>query len=89
MTTSIRSIIFKRMIRLGEKLKKYRGESNLSIAKLAAKASVSPDYIHRIEHGIATNVGVEKLEQIASALGIPVSYFFSDSLPEEAGAEIA
>lgn len=55
---------------IGKQVKKFRAKKDLSIARLAAAASISPDYIYRIEHGLVKNVGIEKLESIAIALGV-------------------
>ena len=42
---------------LGERLARYRLNLNLTQAALAEEAGVSPRTLHRIEHGLTTNIG--------------------------------
>lgn len=55
---------------LGEKIKKIRVAQGLSQRKLAKMASLSNDYISKIELGHAVNVGLQTLDKISKALGI-------------------
>ena len=55
---------------IGKSVRQFRKLSGLSIVKLAAKAGASPDYIFRIEAGKVTNIGIQKLQQIANALEV-------------------
>jgi transcriptional regulator with XRE-family HTH domain len=59
-------------MRIGKHVKKFREKRDLSIARLAALAGISPDYIFRIEHEQVKNIGIEKLSNIARALEIDV-----------------
>lgn len=60
------------MVIIGKTLKQLRKFKNLSQSEVARKAKVSNEYIGKIERGESTNVGVETLETIANALGVPL-----------------
>lgn len=49
---------------------------DLTIEQLAERASVSVSLISRIERGELTNISVNKLQSIASALNLTLSDFF-------------
>jgi SOS-response transcriptional repressor LexA len=59
----------------GHWLQALRKQLGLTRTQVADKASgaVSQQYIHRIETGVATNIGTDKLAALAIGLGVPVS----------------
>lgn len=63
-------------------IKYYRIKANLTQEDLAEKANVTSKYISDLERGIF-NVGLEKLEQIASALNIEAYLLLKDDYINE------
>ncbi|MGX6428663.1 helix-turn-helix domain-containing protein [Levilactobacillus yonginensis] len=55
-----------------------RRSLDLTIEKLAERASVSVSLISRIERGELENISINKLQSIASALNLTLSDFFTD-----------
>ena len=54
----------------GDLVKSLRENAGLSQAALARKASISNDYMHKIETGKVKNIGTEVISSIAEALGV-------------------
>jgi len=52
------------------KLKEFREKAGLTLNGLSAESGLSTDYIWKIETGRVTNVGLDKLKLLASALNI-------------------
>lgn len=73
------------LVDIGSKLRAARQENGLSLRELSAKADVSPSLLSQIENG-KVNPSVMTLHSIATALNVPIAYFFpSNSLaPVEA-----
>ncbi len=67
---------------IGEKLKLFRKERQLSIRVLAERAGLSPNTISLIENNAASPT-VTTLQTIANVLDIPLSAFFIDNEKEE------
>lgn len=67
---------------IGEKLRAARQQRHMSLRDLAKKANISASMLSQIETGKAYP-SVRSIYSIASALGLPVDYFFP-----EGGAEI-
>lgn len=73
---------------IGQRIRNYRTQKNLSQEKLAEAAGCHPTYIGQVERG-EKNATLESIEKIASALNIPLSQLFeklgdgeiSDSIP--------
>lgn len=59
-------------LRLGLVIKGKRKDKNMSQAKLAEKAGISPKYLGEVERGEG-NISIDKLESISLALGCPAS----------------
>ena len=68
-------------LNIGEKLRTARKDKKLSLRKLAATADVSPSLLSQIENGRA-NPSVMTLYSVASALDVPITFFFSDKEAE-------
>lgn len=66
---------------IGQRIRNYRTEQNLSQEKLAELCSCHPTYIGQVERG-EKNATLESIEKIASALSVSLSTLF-----EKLGAE--
>jgi transcriptional regulator with XRE-family HTH domain len=60
---------------IGERLMELRKKRKLSMRELAERSGASTSLISQIETG-KTNPTVAKLQNLATALGVPVNYFF-------------
>lgn len=73
---------------IGQRIKSFRKQQNLTIKELANKINSSAGYLSDIENG-KTLLSINKLIDICDALGVTLSEFFSiddedsDSLPTE------
>lgn len=76
----------KNLIRLGERVRQVRKESNLSQQKVSEKSGLALRTISRIERGLM-NPSFEVLVMLATGLGVSVEYLFTYSSDEDdAGA---
>ncbi len=66
---------------IGQRIRNYRIQNNLSQEKLAELAGCHPTYVGQLERG-EKNATLESVEKIALALNIPLSRLF-----EKLGAE--
>lgn len=60
---------------LGSRLMDLRKKRQMSMRDLAKRSGVSTSFISQVETG-KTNPTVAKLQNLATALGVPVNYFF-------------
>lgn len=60
---------------IGERLMELRKKRRLTMRDLAAASGASTSLISQVENG-KTNPTVAKLQDLATALGVPVNYFF-------------
>lgn len=60
---------------IGQRIRNYRTQQNLSQEKLAEMAGCHPTYIGQLERG-EKNATLESVEKIALALNIPLSRLF-------------
>jgi transcriptional regulator with XRE-family HTH domain len=65
---------------IGEKLRTARQRSRMSLRALAVKAEMSASMLSQIENGKAYP-SVRSMYSIATALGLPVDYFFPENNP--------
>ena len=65
-------------IEMGRKIRLRRVEQRLSQSVLGEKLGVSFQQIQKYEKG-ANRVGASRLQQIATALDVPVTFFYDDS----------
>lgn len=63
---------------IGVAIRKRRHELSLSQEALASKLNVSTQQVHRYESD-KDNISVERLQAVAHALSVPVSYFICQS----------
>lgn len=67
---------------IGERIRKLREEKGFSQSAVARRADISNDYMHKIESGKVTNVGIEIIDAIAKALEVdPSLILYGKSLP--------
>ncbi|EMR12059.1 XRE family transcriptional regulator [Methylophaga lonarensis MPL] len=71
---------------LGNTLRHIRLENGLTIAEVAERASISRGMLSKIENGL-TSPSLEKLEQLANALGVTLSKLFHDYDTPKGGAQ--
>jgi transcriptional regulator with XRE-family HTH domain len=69
---------------IGVKLRAARREQKLSLRELADRAEVSPSLLSQIENG-RTNPSVLTLHNIATALDVPITYFFPNPAGDGVG----
>lgn len=69
---------------IGQRVRTLRGERKLTIAELAAKASVSAGLISQIERGSA-NPSIKTLQRLCDALDVNVWRFLDDEKRSAAG----
>lgn len=62
---------------IGEKIKFRRQDIGMSQERLAELVGVSFQQVQRYENG-RNKVSVERIQQIAAALAVPVAFFFAD-----------
>ena len=62
---------------IGEKIKFRRQDIGMSQERLAELVGVSFQQVQRYENG-RNKVSVERIQQIAAALAVPVAFFFGD-----------
>jgi len=71
---------------VGERIKQLRKEKNLTLRELSQKADISISFLSDIENG-RSNPSLERLKDIAEALGTTVSYLLGEApnpyIPEE------
>lgn len=60
---------------IGQRIKKYRNQKNLSQEQLSELADCHPTYIGQLERG-EKNATLETIQKIALALNIPLSQLF-------------
>jgi transcriptional regulator with XRE-family HTH domain len=68
-------------VNVGHGLRKLRSERNLSIRALAEKSGLAVNTLSLIENG-RTSPSCSTLQQIATALGVPITAFFETELPQ-------
>lgn len=71
---------------VSERLKELRLERELSVAELAESAGVSSPYIWQIESGRRQNPSGDKLQKLATALGVTIADLIGsvEGIPSEA-----
>ncbi len=62
---------------VGMRIKQLRTEQGISQEKLALRAEIDRTYLAGVEQG-KRNPSIKSLEKIIRALGVSVSYFFSN-----------
>lgn len=65
--------------KLGDKLKTYRAKKGLTLDALAAAAGMSKSYLWELENRESLHPSAEKLQAIATVLGVDIAFFVDDS----------
>ncbi|WP_158734941.1 helix-turn-helix domain-containing protein [Alteribacillus sp. YIM 98480] len=65
---------------IGDRVKKYRKEKDLSLTELAEKAGVAKSYLSAIERNIQTNPSIQFLEKISKVLNVSIDALIKDEL---------
>ncbi|RSL31676.1 helix-turn-helix domain-containing protein [Salibacterium salarium] len=68
---------------IGDRVKKYRKQRDISLTELAEKAGVAKSYLSAIERNIQTNPSVQFLEKVSSVLNISVDALIKDEQYEQ------
>lgn len=59
---------------IGDRIRRFRGDADLSLSALAAKANISKGYLHRLESGtVDSRPSGKTLYALAEALGVTMS----------------
>lgn len=59
---------------LGEKIRKLRKEKHMTLEEVGDICGVSRQNIYRYEHGLITNLPLERVEKLSNALGCSPAY---------------
>src|SRR5665811_537562 len=62
-------------VELGKRIRLRRAEQDISQTELADKIGISFQQVQKYEKGV-NRVGAARLQQIASALDVPVTFFY-------------
>ncbi|MBL5769177.1 helix-turn-helix domain-containing protein [Bacillus sporothermodurans] len=65
---------------IGQPIKNFRLQKQLSLSELAEKAGVAKSYLSSIERNIQSNPSVQFLEKIAAVLGISVNSLLHEEI---------
>ncbi|GIN55706.1 helix-turn-helix domain-containing protein [Lederbergia ruris] len=57
---------------IGERIREYRKQNNMSLSELAEKAGIAKSYLSSIERNIQSNPSIQFLEKISSVLNVSV-----------------
>ncbi|MDX8362023.1 MULTISPECIES: helix-turn-helix domain-containing protein [Bacillaceae] len=70
---------------IGERVKKYRLQKELSLTELADRAGVAKSYLSSLERNLQSNPSVQFLEKISMVLDVSVNslLFDEDEIPDE------
>src|SRR5690554_1900986 len=63
---------------IGDRVKKYREKSGMSMTELSEKAGVAKSYLSALERNIQKNPSIQFLEKIASVLNISIDQLLKD-----------
>jgi transcriptional regulator with XRE-family HTH domain len=73
-------------VELGRRLRLRRVEQEMSQAELGATLGVTFQQVQKYEKGV-NRIGASRLQQIATALDVPVTFFFDDADAGKRGNE--
>ena len=68
---------------IGQRIKQYRLQKNLSLSELAERAGVAKSYLSSIERNLQSNPSIQFLEKISVVLGVSVNTLLNAE-PDEA-----
>ncbi|GIN85585.1 transcriptional regulator [Heyndrickxia sporothermodurans] len=73
---------------IGQRIKNFRLQKQLSLSELAEKAGVAKSYLSSIERNIQSNPSVQFLEKISEVLGVSVNALLHDQVDELDSTEL-
>jgi XRE family transcriptional regulator of biofilm formation len=68
---------------IGQRIKKYRLQRELSLSELAERAGVAKSYLSSIERNLQSNPSIQFLEKVSSVLGVSVKILLNDEAGQE------
>ncbi len=71
---------------IGDRIRQYRLQKNLSLSELAERAGVAKSYLSAIERYIQVNPSIHVLERLAGVLNVPVHVLIEEEEPSSATA---
>lgn len=63
---------------IGQRIKNFRLQKQLSLSELAERAGVAKSYLSSIERNIQSNPSVQFLEKVSAVLGVTVNALLHD-----------
>lgn len=66
---------------IGTRIKSLREQNNMTLDEVAKRCKTTRQTIYKYENDIVTNIPYEKIELIASALGVAPSHLFGWDTP--------
>lgn len=73
---------------IGQRIKKYRLQNEMTLSELAEKAGIAKSYLSSIERNIQSNPSISFLEKIASVLQVNVHVLLEDERDEAKTVEL-
>ena len=73
---------------IGERIKEYRLQRDMSLSELAEKAGVAKSYLSSIERNIQSNPSIQFLEKISSVLNVSVHLLLHGDTGNEDAPEL-
>ncbi|MDQ0175062.1 helix-turn-helix domain-containing protein [Bacillus chungangensis] len=67
---------------IGQRIKKYRLQNEMTLSELAEKAGIAKSYLSSIERNIQSNPSISFLEKIAAVLQVNVHVLLEDERDE-------
>lgn len=58
---------------IGQRIREYRMQKEMSLSELAEKAGVAKSYLSSIERNIQSNPSIQFLEKVSDVLGVSVN----------------
>lgn len=73
---------------IGQRIKKYRLQKEMSLTELAEKSGVAKSYLSSIERNLQSNPSIQFLEKISSVLAVSVNTLLNDEESDSATEEL-
>ncbi|MGE8204410.1 helix-turn-helix domain-containing protein [Heyndrickxia sp. NPDC080065] len=73
---------------IGQRIKNFRLQKQLSLSELADRAGVAKSYLSSIERNLQSNPSVQFLEKIAAVLNVSVNSLLHDEIDENDAVEL-
>jgi XRE family transcriptional regulator, master regulator for biofilm formation len=73
---------------IGQRIKKYRLQKEMSLSELAEKSGVAKSYLSSIERNLQSNPSIQFLEKISVVLGVSVNTLLNDEVSNSNSEEL-